>query len=404
MGAAFALMFVGFGTAYTFASFFDAVSAEFAAPRGALSLAFSIAGFLYFALGAVSGPLADRFGPRRVIGLGVLITAFGLMGAGAARSLAQVLVAYGFGIGIGVGFTYVPAVGAVQRWFVRRRGEASGLAVSGIGLGTIVLPPVAAALIGTIGWRASYVVLGVATLAIGLAATALIEAAPAARGLGPDGDPPAPAGAGQPVPGLTVAETLRQPLYWALYGCCASVGFALFVPFVHLVPSAQDRGIARGAAIALLTLLGVGSTAGRFALGRPADRFGRRRSLVLLFLGMAAMQIWWLGAERFWSLAVYALIFGACYGGFVALIPALAVDYWGGRSAGGVIGILYTSVAVGTLLGPSLAGLAFDLTRSYTVPIAAGALCALVAAVGLWLMPDPLPSGPRADRSPAPRP
>jgi MFS transporter, OFA family, oxalate/formate antiporter len=404
VGAAFALMFVGFGTAYTFASFFDALTAEFAATRGALSLAFSIAGFLYFALGAVSGPLADRFGPRRVIGLGVFITAFGLMAAGAARSLPQVLVAYGLGIGIGVGFSYVPAVGAVQRWFVRRRGEASGLAVSGIGLGTILLPPIAAALISAIGWRASYVALGLATLAIGLAATALIEAAPAGRGLGPDGDPPLPAAPGQPAPGLTVAEALRQPLYWALYGCCAIVGFGMFVPFVHLVPYAQDHGIARSAAIALFTLLGVGSTAGRFALGRPADRFGRRRSVALLFLGMAAMQIWWLGADRFWSLAVYALIFGTCYGGFVALVPALTVDYFGGRSAGGIIGILYTSVALGTLAGPWLAGVAFDLTRSYTVPIVTGALCAFLAGAGLWLMPDPSPSGWLADRRLVPKP
>jgi MFS family permease len=388
VGAAFALMFVGFGTAYTFASFFDALTTEFGAPRGALSLAFSIAGFLYFALGAVSGPLSDRFGPRRVIGLGVLITGFGLIAAGAARSLTQVLVAYGLGIGIGVGFSYVPAVGVVQRWFVRRRGQASGLAVAGIGLGTILLPPIAAGLISAIGWRASYVAFGVATLAIGLFATGLIEAAPAARGLGPDGDPP-PTRPGQTAPGLTVAETLRQPLYWALYGCCASVGFGVFVPFVHLVPYAQDHGIARGAAIALFTLLGVGSTVGRFVLGGPADRFGRRRSLALLFFGMAVMQVWWLGAERFWSLAVYALLFGTCYGGFVALIPALTIDYFGGRSAGGIIGILYTSVAVGTLAGPPLAGLAFDLTRSYTVPIAAGALCALVAAAGLWLTRDP---------------
>jgi MFS family permease len=387
VGAAFALMFVGFGSAYSFASFFDALTTEFAARRGELSLVFSIAGFLYFTLGAVSGPLSDRWGPRRVIGLGVLITSLGLIAAGAARSLTQVLVAYGLGIGIGVGFSYVPAVGVVQRWFVRRRGEASGLAVSGIGLGTILLPPFAAALITAIGWRASYVVLGLVTLAIGLGATALIEAAPTARGLGPDGDPAA--GPGQPALGLTVAETLRQPLYWALYGCCASVGFAIFVPFVHLVPYAQDHGIARGAAIALFTLLGVGSTVGRFVLGGPADRFGRRRSLALLFLGMAVMQVWWLGAERFWSLAVYALTFGTCYGGFVALIPALTVDYFGGRSAGGIIGILYTSVALGILAGPPLAGLAFDLTGSYAVPITVGALCSLVAAAGLGLTRDP---------------
>jgi MFS transporter, OFA family, oxalate/formate antiporter len=401
VGAAFALMFVGFGTAYSFASFFDALTAEFAASRGRLSLVFSIAGFLYFTLGAVSGPLSDRFGPRPVIGLGVLITAFGLIAAGAGRSLLEVLVAYGFGIGVGVGFSYVPAVGVVQRWFVRRRGAASGLAVAGIGVGTIVMPPIAAALIPALGWRASYVALGLAVLVIGLGATWLMEGTPVARGLGPDGDPLSAVGAAPPVSGLTLPETLRQPRYWALYACCVGVGFGVFVPFVHLVPYAQDRGVPRGAAIALFTLLGVGSTASRFAFGGPADRFGRRRSLTVLVVGMALLQLWWLGAERFWSLAVYALLFGACYGGFVALIPALTVDYFGARSAGGIIGILYTSVALGTLAGPPLAGFAFDVTESYRVPIAAGALCALAAAAGLTLMPDP-PDGDRPRKPQAP--
>jgi MFS family permease len=386
--AAFALLFVGFGNAYTFASFFDALAAEFAASRGSLSLVFSVAGFLYFALGAVSGPLSDRFGPRRVIGAGVVITALGLILAGLARSLPEVLLAYAAGIGIGVGFIYVPSVGVVQRWFVRRRGEASGLAVTGIGLGTILMPPLAAWLIAAIGWRASYVMLGIGTLLLGLAATALTEASPAARGLAPDGDPVAPATAA-PTTGFTLREAMRRPLYWSLYGLYVVFGFGLFVPFVHLVPYAQDHGVDRAAAILLFTLLGIGSTLGRIFLGGPADRFGRKRGLMCLFIGMAAMQLWWLGAERFWSLAVYALIYGACYGGFVALVPALTIDYFGPKSAGGVIGVLYTSVAIGTLIGPAYAGFAFDISGSYALSIGTAAACALVAAIWLGLLRAP---------------
>jgi len=387
--AAFAVMFIGYGNAYSFASFFDPLTREFAASRGGLSLVFSIAGFLYFALGAASGPLSDRFGPRRVIGLGIAVIGGGLLLAAMAQTLPQVCIAYGLGIGVGVGFSYVPAIGVVQRWFLRRRGEASGIAVSGIGLGTILMPPLAAWLIAVLGWRASYAALGLGTLVLGLAATALIEASPAARGLGPDGDPPQPAGQGARLHGLSLVETLRRPLYWALYACCAVVGFGVFVPFVHLVPYAQDAGVGRAAAITLFTLLGVGSTVGRFFLGKPADRLGRRKSLAILFLGMAAMQVWWLGAGQFWSLAVYALVFGTCYGGFVALIPALTVDYFGPRSAGGIIGVLYTSVAVGTFAGPAFAGFAFDLSGSYALPILAAAGGATLGGLGLLLLPNP---------------
>src|SRR6476646_1959889 len=122
VAGAFAVTFVGFGSAYT-------------------------AGFLYFALGLVSGPLADRFGARLLAVAGMILTGLGLAVASLARSLPEVYAAYGLGVGLGIGFSYVPILGAVQRWFVRRRGLASGLAVSGIGVGTLVMPPAAALLI-----------------------------------------------------------------------------------------------------------------------------------------------------------------------------------------------------------------------------------------------------------------
>ncbi len=153
VAAAFAVTFVGFGSAYTFSAFVEPLQRDFAASRGQISLVFSLAGFLYFGFGIVSGPLADRFGSRRLAVTGMLLTAAGLAAAGAARTLLQVYAAYGLGVGLGVGCAYVPAVGAVQRWFVRRRGFASGLAVAGIGVGTLAMPPLASALIAHLGWR-----------------------------------------------------------------------------------------------------------------------------------------------------------------------------------------------------------------------------------------------------------
>src|SRR5262249_8967690 len=148
----------------------------------------SLAGFLYFALGVLSGPLADRWGARRLAVAGMILVGLGLALASAARSLMEVYAAYGLGIGLGVGCAYVPAVGAVQRWFVRRRGFASGLAVSGIGVGTLVMPPLASCLIATLGWRQSYLVLGALAVVIGAGMALLIENDPRGRGLASDGD------------------------------------------------------------------------------------------------------------------------------------------------------------------------------------------------------------------------
>ena len=380
VAAAFAVMLVGFGSAYTFAAFFPSLQAAFGASRGDVSLVFSLAGFLYFALGPLAGHLADRHGPRLPIGLGVALLAAGLALAGQAGTLAQVYVAYGLGVGVGVGLSYVPAVGAVQPWFARRRAQASGYAVAGIGVGTLLMPPFAVELIGALGWREAYLALGALALVLGGGAAALVERSPAARGLHPDGAAVPPPAVGE-LRGLSVREAMRSKTFWALYTACLALGFGVFIPFVHLAPYALDQGHPDRAGILLLSLIGVGSIGGRFFLGGLADRFGRRRSLLLMFAGIFCAQLLWLVSSSLPALACYALLHGCFYGGFVALIPAVTMDYFGLRSVNGVIGLLYTSVAFGTLMGPTFAGLAFDFSGSYLPPIAVSA--ALAATGGL---------------------
>ncbi len=181
VAGAFAVLFVGFGVAYSFAAFFHSLRDEFEATRGDISLVFAITGFLYFGLGAISGPLADRVGPRRVVLAGVLLIVLGLVLASAAQQLWQVYITYSLGVGVGVGLAYVPVVGAVQQWFVKRRGLASGLAVAGIGTGTLAVPLLAAAGIELWGWRETYLLLAALTLLVGVPAARAVEGSPAKR-------------------------------------------------------------------------------------------------------------------------------------------------------------------------------------------------------------------------------
>src|SRR5215468_7737282 len=210
VAAAFTVTFVGFGSAYTFSAFVESLQRDFAASRGSVSLVFSLAGFLYFGLGVVSGPLADRWGSRPLVVIGMVLTGAGLAIASAARTLVEVYVAYGLGVGLGVGCSYVPALGAVQRWFSRRRGFASGLAVSGIGVGTLVMPPLASLLIAAFGWRQAYLSLGGLAAFVGVGMALLIENDPRDRGLCPDGDPPQFASRLQRQTGASVAEAIRS--------------------------------------------------------------------------------------------------------------------------------------------------------------------------------------------------
>jgi MFS family permease len=394
VAAAFAVTLVGFGSAYTFSAFVDSLQRDFAASRGSVSLVFSLAGFLYFGLGMVSGPLADRWGSRRLCMAGMLLVAAGLCAASVARTLTEVYVAYGLGIGLGVGCSYVPALGAVQRWFVRHRGLASGIAVSGIGVGTLVMPPLASFLVATVGWRHAYLALGVIAAVVGVGMALLIENDPRDRGLAPDGGALNSNSLNGPAAGLSVREAVKTRRFAGLYAACLICSFGIFVPFVHLIPYALDHGIPRASAVLLLGGVGVGSTAGRFFLGGMADKLGRERALMVMFAGMALTSLIWVCSSGFWGLAVFALTYGVFYGGFVAILPALTMDYFGGRHVSSIIGVLYTSIAFGTLIGPSAAGFAFDVSHSYTLPILIG-VCGNVAAalimmgVAKWAVPRP---------------
>jgi MFS transporter, OFA family, oxalate/formate antiporter len=391
VAGAFAVMFVTFGTAYSFSAFFASLQQAFAASRGDIAFSFSIAVPLYYLIGAVSGPLADRFGSRTTCLLGVVVAGLGLIFAATATALWQLYVGFGLGLGIGIGFSFVPSIAAVQRWHVRRRGFASGIAVSGIGFGTLVMPPVAALLIGSTGWRGAWSILGLSIIVIGGAATLFIDNTPERHGALPDGGV---IGLGTnvhagPVAGHRLRQAVTSRAFILLYLSLVVIWIGASIPFVHLVPYAEDHGLSHGTAVTIFGLVGIGSIAGRFLLGGIADRIGPRWLLAAVFAGVALMQLWWLAAISAWQLAVFAFTFGVCYGGFVALYPALTVDYFGGRNASGIIGVLYTGGAVGSFLGPKLAGDAFDRFGSYTISIAVGAACALLAVVFVIAAPEP---------------
>ena len=369
VAGAFAVTFVGFGSAYSFSAFLISLQHDFAASRGSVSLVFSLAGFFYFGLGVVTGPLADRWGAKGLAVVGMILVGIGLAAASVARSLTEVYLAYGLGVGLGIGCSYVPAVGAVQRWFVRRRGFASGLAVSGIGVGTLVVPPLASWLIETLGWRETYLAFGIFAVVVGGGMALMIEDDPRRRGLAPDGDALRSDAQPSAVAGAPLASALTSRRFIGLYAACFICSFGLFVPFVHLVPYALDHGVAQSAAVLLVGAIGVGSTAGRFLLGGLADRLGRPLSFSLMFVGMGLSFVVWFFSTSLWPLALFALAYGVFYGGFVALAPAIVIDYFGAHHASSLIGILYTSVAFGTLIGPSAAGFAFDVSHSYTLPI-----------------------------------
>jgi MFS transporter, OFA family, oxalate/formate antiporter len=372
VAAAFTLMFVGFGAAYSFAAFFSAFEAEFGASRGDIALVFSLCGFLWFTSGAPGGMLADRFGARRVALAGVACLVVALWVASQARSLSVLYATYSIGIGIGVGLVYVPSVGAVQPWFTANRAFASGLAVAGIGAGNFAGPLLAAWWIGLFGWRGAYLALAVFVLLLGgVAAAALRQKEHHISG---------------PREGISLSAALRTAPIWLLFASLVLSCIGLFVPIVHLGPYATDAGYTEAQGVALVSLIGVGSLVGRFTVGAPADRLGRLPSLCAMYAGLGLMFVLWAVASAYWMLVVFAVVFGVCYGAYVALMPTIVMDLYGPRSVSGIIGCLYTGAGIGTLLGPWLAGVAYDTAGSYRLAMIAGVVFSAGAAACVLIL------------------
>ena len=159
VASAFLAMFTVFGVAYSFGEFFGPMADEFGTSRSATALFFSITTFAYFAIGIISGRIADRIGPRRVMIFGAVAMVTGLLLTAEVSSIRLGYLTYGLGVGIGVACCYVPMVAAVGGWFEQRRTLALGLAVAGIGFGTLVMVPIIERVIEANGWRDAYRVL-----------------------------------------------------------------------------------------------------------------------------------------------------------------------------------------------------------------------------------------------------
>ena len=371
--ATFVCLAVIFGVSYSFAAFFESFAKEFAAQRADVSWIFGLCGLVYFVLGAGSGMLADRWGPRMVCMTGMVFIAMGLFLTSLAQSLATVYLSYGLLVGLGIAFVYTPSIASVQPWFNKRRGLASGIASAGVGAGTLILPVIVSYLLIEVNWREALQMMSAGVLLIGLTAGFLLKRAPNLSG----------STSGQ-LPGLTLSATLKTPSFKWLYMGTLLGAPVMFVPFAHISAAARDAGVPDAQAVGLVGLIGIGSLVGRFAIGWLADRMGRIKTLMLMQGLMGLSYLVWAGAQDPWMFAVFALWFGLSYGSIVSLLPAICMDLFGGRAVSAIIGTLYTGAALGNLLGPVLAGQVFDMTQSYALVIWITLCISALATYSCW--------------------
>jgi MFS family permease len=359
---AFVTLFVIFGVVYSFGAFFKPIAAEFRADRARTSALFAVTAAIYNALGLAGGRLMDRFGPRRVMLVGACALGAGLIVAGSARTLPVACVGYGLGVGVGVGCTYVPALALVGGWFARRRNTAMGIAVSGTGAGTLVVAPMAAALIRGYGWRESYVLIGMASALLVAACAWFAEAPPRRATITP----------------RPVTHLLRSADFVPLYIAMLLVSVSIYIPFVYLPDFAESRGFTDVAAAALVGFIGAASIVGRLAMGPIADRAGIFPLYKASLLVLAASFAIWPLAHSYPILVLFAIVMGAAYGGMVSLTPTVVAELYGVEDLGTTLGALYTSSAVSALAGPPLVGYAIDHGGTYLWAAVLGGAAGLI--------------------------
>lgn len=381
--AAFFSSAVTLGTTYSFGAFFESMSEEFGSASGETAVVFGVTTFTFFWLGIATGRMVDRFGPRPVLAIGALSMFAGLLATSRVDSLGAGYLTYGAGMGIAAACGYVPMVAMVGGWFVERRALAVGVAVAGIGVGTMVISPLSAWLIDEYGWRDTYVILGVGGAAILIGCMALV-----AR---PPGD-----GAPQP---SRFRDALTSPVFRRVHLSALALGLALFVPFVFVGQYAKEQGVGAVAAAVLVGLLGGASVVSRVGFGSLVRRYGSFRLYRACFvIHGVSFVIWLFAGSSYVALVAFVLVLGTGYGGFVALSPIVISDNMGVAGLGSILGLLYTAPGLGGLIGPPAAGWMIDESGGYRVAIVA---CLISCAVSIALLRTlPVTPGGRLERAP----
>ncbi len=368
VAATFLSTFTVFGVAYSFGAFFAPMAEEFDTKRSATAFFFAVTTFLYFLLGVFSGRIADRIGPRRVMLAGAVAMSIGLALTSQVQSIWVGYLTYGIGVGIGVACAYVPMVATVGGWFERKRTTALGVAVAGIGVGTLVVSPTAEWLVDRYGWRDTYLMYAVA-VAVLLSIASFGAHRPPPQPGGDITDPPA------------LSETIgRSRPFWTLYAASIFMTMALFVPFVFMSDYMTERSV-DGSSGLIVGIIGLSSVAGRLGLGALAAKVEVITIYIASFFVLgSSFLIWMVAGDSYALLVVFAVVLGVAYGGFIALSPAVAAQIFGTIGLGGVLGALYTAAGIGGLIGPPLMGALID-GAGYQTTIAASLACGLVAAM-----------------------
>jgi MFS family permease len=369
----------------TFGVFLNPLSQEFNWSRSQISLAFSFSLLALCVTMPLTGRLVDRFGARRVIVPSALIFGLCLISfnflSGRRWHFYAIYVVMGI---VGGGFSMVPYSRVVSHWFDKKRGLALGLAATGAGLATFIMPALADTLITIVGWRAAYVLMGLMVVVVTIPLVGLLlKEAPQVMGLLPDGESVAHAvmeRQSDQKPGMRGRQAWRTGTFWMICVAVFLVATSVVGCLIHLVPMLTDRGLSTRNAALATSLFGGAIIVGRVGAGYLLDRFFASSVAVGFFCGAAlGLFLLWSGAAG--GLAfIAAFLLGMGQGAEHDILAYLASRYFGLRAFGEIYSYALISFTLGGVVGPLLMGIGFDATGSYRLVLGLFLVATLVAA------------------------
>ena len=355
-----ALMTIGSSAMYIVSVVLPAVQAEFGVARADASLPYTLLMIGFGVGGIVMGKLADRFGVMLPVLIGAGGLGAGFIAAGMSGSLVGFTVAHGLLLGLfGSSATFAPLVADTSLWFVRRRGIAVAICASGNYLAGAIWPPIVQHFIETVGWRSTYIGLGifcVVTLpmlallmrprpptAVAAAVRQRSNAVPSTRPFGLS---------------MGAAQTL---LCVAGVACCV----AMSMPQVHIVAYCSDLGYGAARGAEMLSLMLACGIVSRLVSGLICDRIGGLRTLLLGSVLQGLALLLFIPFDGLVSLYLVSALFGLFQGGIVPSYAIIVREYFPPAEAGARVGTVLMATLLGMALGGWMSGKVFDLTGSY---------------------------------------
>ena len=368
-------------TMQSFGAYIAVMKEEFGWSTTVFSVAFAIQQASGGFLGPVIGWLVQRFGPRRVVRVGLIIFCLGLIFLSTIQSIPM-LYASVIVLALGASLAgFLPLNTVAVQWFERRRSTALALMQTGISLAGFIVPVVAWALVNY-GWRATALATSLLVFCIGMPLSRFIGNAPEDYGLEPDGGS---IGSNTSAPeavqkDITANEALKTRAFWFIsfgHGLALMIVFAILAHLIVFLTEERSFSLqVAGIMVAVMTAM---SIVGQLLGGFLGDKLNKRllataamfgHALALIMLAYGTSIIWIVG---------FTVLHGIAWGLRAPIMQSIRADYFGRKYFGQIMGYSSVIVTVGIMVGPLLAGTFADAYGSYKTGFT---LLALLAALG----------------------